>query len=304
MVDQKGGLVVILAAGIVLVIITAIGAVAYKEQAERNPSISIINSTAELNTTSLENNQIIKKVTREDAILLPSGAKITVNSFVYQVPNEGQAAPEIKHFDQNVAIDKHLVIFHQGYTYDITRSDCISKPHLDIDYVYPRLEECLYSVKATKQAPPSVSYNISKSFSSGSDQQAPRDDKTDIIQNSTNESFYRINPPYLQLYLNSGSKKYEFASPGFIVVETAYGSETFDFKTPDELLKNTSQTKQIGPLTITLNAQNHSCFTPYMQTSGECNKPGDPPVYNKFDFNLKIEQISQEPQPIQIIDSS
>ncbi len=303
MTNQKGGIFIIGICLTIIFIISVFIAIAVKEQAERNPPIIRSSSTDALKTTSLEGNQINKKLTREDAVILPSGAKVTLTNFIYQIPNTGQAAPEIKQLDMSVPINKYLRIFHQGYIYDITRTECISKPHLDLDVMRDRLEECQYTITAIKQNPPPVSYNITKTFSSASDQQAPYDDKSDIIKNSPEESYYQIDPSYIHLYDHSGLKKYELSGSGYAIIDTAYGSKYFIF-TPEELLKHTSQTQQIGPLTLTLKVENHSCYPPYLASNGECTDDEYPPVYNKFDFNLKIEQTSQEPQPIQIIDSS
>lgn len=250
-------------------------------------------------TLNLGNNAVLLK--RNELLILPSGSKLDLGAFYFD-----KESSDYK--NNSIRLVKFLKVYHKGYIYNISKSECSSESVFHDDYSIMELKECSLEINISQDKPEFIPYNqFTKKFSSlerRNNNFDPAILPPSPIVNELNEPFLVIIPPYTQLYRDSALQKYTYTTPiGDIVwIYTNYGIKDFKFNLPDDLFNKASRTEQIGPLTVTLRVEGLSCYAPYMRTTGECNKPGEYPVYNKVDFVVDIKQDDKISAEIKILD--
>jgi hypothetical protein len=238
---------------------------------------------------------------RNSEVLLPSGSKIRIDSFYFNKDNRDYE-------NNSIRIYKTLKIYHNGYIYNISKSNCTAESVWHDDYSTQELKECNFTIDITQGKPETTPYNhFTKKFSSLSNSNDNRDPTVlppSPITSSSMEPFLKIIPPYTQLYRDSGLQKYTYTTPigDTVLVYTNYGFKRFKFSLPDDVFNKVAKTVQVGPLLMTLKVDGLSCYPPYMRKSGECNNAGEYPVYNKIDFTLEITQDTNISTDVSILD--
>lgn len=240
------------------------------------------------------NHTIILK--NNSKLLLPSGSKIDRTSFYFD--------KESRVYENNsISFDNHLKVYHKGYIYDFTKShlNCPSEPVGGNEYSRAKFQDCEVNINIFQGKPEVIPYNqFTKSFSSRETEYS----SYSVISNAQNGPFLIIFLPYTQLYRDSGLQKYTYTTPigDTVQVFTNYGIKDFKFNLPDDLFNKASKKQQIGPLTVTIKVKGLSCYPPYLRTTGECNGPGEYPVYNRVDFVIDITQDDKKSAEVKILE--
>ncbi len=285
-----------------LIIITIIAAIAFWSITSKNKGGKIVfpnNLSQSFEQIILNEGNNTVNLKRGKEAVFPGGAKLTINTFYY----DGNANKST----DSITVWKKLKISQKGFIYDINRTKCKSGQVWHEDYATLELIECDYDISISKEETKlSQYYNFKKEFSSLNRDSNNGSIKSpeSPIKNVSGEPFYLIIPPYTQLYRDNGLKDYTFTTPigDIVTVYTNYGFKRFKFKLPQDIFNKASKTEQLGPLTMTLKVKNYSCYPPYLRSSGQCNDPGEYPVYNKIDFQLEINQNDNMPEVIKILD--